>query len=160
MNSDFVLELFRGFVFVGSAYCFCSIGEKLTQGFWVEGVSGLWFAVFFGSRLSLLLSSSSFFFPLSSLGAGSGFLSLVRVCLFAGQRPREDGRCSFCMHVRSSFCSALSPRVGPPLPCPFFLFLLSLSFFLLHARHLTQTHPPVLLAVHDRLVRPSPGPLL
>ena len=67
MNSDFVLEQFRGVVSVGWVYCFCSIGERLTQGFWVAGVSGCFFRV-----PPFFFSSFSFFFPLSSLGVGSG----------------------------------------------------------------------------------------
>ena len=85
-----------------------------------------------GSVFLLLSSFSfSFFFPLSALGAGSGFPAFVCVCLFAGQRPRE-GRCGLHhdMFRFFLFCSLCPGRLPSTLYLSFFLSL-SLSFFLL-----------------------------
>ena len=110
--------------------CFCGLGAlfllyrgETDAGFLGGGGFGFFFsgpAFLFCSRLP---PSSS---PFLLFGAGSGFPSFVHVCLLAGQRPHEEGRCGFCLPVRS-FCSALSARAGLPLPCPLSFFFLSLS---------------------------------
>ena len=127
MSSDFVLVLFRGVVFVDQAYCFCSIGERLTQGFWVEGVSGP--AFLFRSRLP---PSSS---PFLLLGPVRVFFPCLRVLLLAGQRPHDSARTRTVRRLPACaffVCSALSARAGLPLPLPrpFSFLFLSLSSLL------------------------------
>ena len=109
----------------------------------------------------LLLSSSSFVFPLSFSGP-----AWVLFLCFLASLPSSPGLPSWSRQVRLSSCLwsvssffSLSPG-RPPLPCPF-LSLSSLSLFhSLACTPLTQTYPQYCWHFHDRLVRPSPGPLL
>ena len=92
----------------------------------------------FGSRLSLPLSSSSFFFPLSALGAGSGsLLCFLRLCSQDRASTRQVRAASCHVSCLSLSClSCLSARAGLPLPLPrpfSFSFSLSLSLLFLHA---------------------------
>ena len=129
LNSVFCL----GCVFEGSGCAFLYGFSYL-----IEGVL-VFFRRFFGTlgpRFrgfgSSFLLSSSFFFPLSFSGpAWVLFFSLPCSCcqvLVAWSRQVRRSICFFCL---LSLLSFLSPRVGSPLPCSFFLFfflsLLSLS---------------------------------
>ena len=117
----------------------------------------------------LLLSSSSFVFPLSF--SGPAWVLFLCFLAFVARTTGlvEAGQAEQLLVVCLLFLFSL-PGSAPLFLALFFLFLLSLplslslslslSFFLLHARHLTQTYPQYCWQFHDRLVRPSPGPLL
>ena len=85
----------------------------------------------------LLLFSSSFFFPLSSLGVGLGSpSSLLCVCRQDTARSRKAGLCITCIAL-FLFFSPLSALAGPLSLALFFFFSLfffsSASLSLLHA---------------------------
>ena len=110
---------------------FAPSGRDCRKFFGWRGCRGGGLRFFFGSRLSLLLSSSSFFFPLSSLGAGSGFvLSFCALALQDHFVRRRQVRRATC-HVSLVFFCFLSARAGPPSPSlALFSFSFSLSLFL------------------------------
>ena len=110
-----------------------------------EGV-GVVVCVFFGSRLSLLLSSSSFFFPpFFSWGRLGSCSFLLRVCFAGPLRRRRQVRRATCHVCLLFFCFLSLPGPAPPSPLPPSLFFLSffLSFSLsLSALFLACTEKP------------------
>ena len=96
----------------------------------------------------LLLSSFSFFFPLSSLGAGSGVCSFLLCVFVAGplRTPKAGPAC--IITCSSSFLPfSLCPgRLPSPLPFSLYLFSVCLSLSLLHA----LVRPPSALSSRDQ----------
>ena len=140
----FVVDVYS--LVLGVRFCmvfFMRIREFFLRRFRASGL------LFPGS--ALLLSSSSFFFPLSPLGVGLGFFSLL-LCVCPQDLVvlrRQVRHCTWpaCCSPSLSFLSA---RAGSPLPpslCSFSLF-----FFLhaherlrcsgLHARHIDTDSEP------------------